>query len=118
MKRIKWIRNEEGSILVSTFALLLFLSFMITTVTGIVYHQAYQLNQISMAYETKAMLQMTSRLIEEEWDKGNLESGQLTFSKGTVTVQRLTKTSVSVQVAHVNGQSRTETLSIDHTTIE
>ncbi len=104
------LKDEDGSILVSTVALLLFLSFLITTVSVILTNQVNQLNQMSMAYETKAMLQMTSRLVEDEWDKGFLQSGQLTFSKGTVLVDRQTPESVIIRVNHESGQTRTETI--------
>ena len=78
-------QDDQGSILVSTFALLLFISFLITSASLVIKHQVVQYNLISQTYEAKAMIEMTKQILVDE-DKETISSGSLVFSNGTVTV--------------------------------
>lgn len=80
-------QDEQGSILVSTFGLLLFLSFLITTATLVIKHQVIQYNLITHTYEAKAMIEMTKQILLEEDDE-SIRSGSLSFTNGTVSVKR------------------------------
>lgn len=80
-------KDEQGSILVSTFGLLLFISFLITTATIVIKHQVIQYNLITHTYEAKAMIEMSKHIILEEGNE-DISEGSLSFSNGTVTVKR------------------------------
>lgn len=85
------LKNEEGSVLISTFGLLLFLSFLITSATLVIRHQVIQFNQISTSYEAKAMIEMTEHLFLENQNKEEIKSGVVTFSNGSVTVTEMSE---------------------------
>lgn len=85
------LKNEEGSVLISTFGLLLFLSFLITSATLVIRHQVIQFNQISTSYEAKAMIEMTEHLFLENQNKEEIKSGVVTFSNGSVIVTEMSE---------------------------
>lgn len=72
----------------STLLLLVFLSVVFTSVTGVVKHQIHQYRQTAYSYEAKALIEMTEVLLLET---GNPDQGYLKkveFSTGNVTVSR------------------------------
>src|SRR5690554_5731072 len=89
-------QDDQGSILVSTFALLLFISFLITSTSLVIKHQVIQYNLISQSYEAKAMIEMTKQIMVEENNEA-IKNGALVFSEGTVTVKQMGDRKYSIE---------------------
>ncbi|GAA0352594.1 hypothetical protein GCM10008932_01970 [Alkalibacterium iburiense] len=89
-------QDDQGSILVSTFALLLFISFLITSASLVIKHQVVQYNLISQTYEAKAMIEMTKQILVDE-DNEAISSGSLAFSNGTVTIKQTGERKYSIE---------------------
>ncbi|MFO8068433.1 MAG: hypothetical protein R6U02_00315 [Alkalibacterium sp.] len=84
--------NDEGSLLLSTFHLLLFISFLILSLTAILQHQMMQLQLISQAYEAKALIEVSEELLRERLDREDVETGTIYFSEGRVDISKETDT--------------------------
>ncbi|WP_091529036.1 hypothetical protein [Alkalibacterium subtropicum] len=105
--------NEEGSLLLSTFHLLLFISFLILSVTAIVNNQLMQLHQISQAYEAKALIEVSESLLKDRLVREEVEAATLYFSQGHVEIIKETDTDYSL-VAHLtNHYTRRQMLRIE-----
>lgn len=83
---------DEGSILLSTFHLLLFISFLIISLTAILQHQMMQLQQISQSYEAKALIEVSEAFLRERLEWEDVETGTLYFDEGRVDVLKETDT--------------------------
>lgn len=95
--------NEEGSLLLSTFHLLLFISFLILSVTGVVYNQLMQLQQISQAYEAKALIEVSESMLKDRRVWEDVETATLYFSQGHVEIVKETDAEYLL-VAYLNNR--------------
>ncbi|OJF94305.1 hypothetical protein AX762_07535 [Alkalibacterium sp. 20] len=84
--------NDEGSLLLSTFHLLLFISFLIISLTAILQHQMMQLQQINQSYEAKALIEVSEVFLRERLEWEDIETGTLYFNEGRVDVAKETET--------------------------
>lgn len=110
---LKTLRTrEEGSLLLSTFHLLFFVSFLILSLTGIVYNQLMQLQQISQAYEAKALIEVSEFLLQEKLEGEEVESATLHFSQGKVAISKDSDTAYSLVATMTNGYTSSQTLSV------
>jgi len=91
MNRAK-CRSEEGSLLLSTFHLLFFVSFLILSLTGIIYNQMMQLQQFSQAYEAKALIEMSEAVLQDKLEWEDVEKGTVYFTQGKVDIEKVSDT--------------------------
>ncbi|GEK88755.1 hypothetical protein SAMN04488100_10833 [Alkalibacterium putridalgicola] len=103
MMPIKRYMSEEGSLLLSTFHLLLFISFLILSVTGVVYNQLMQLQQISQSYEAKALIEVSESMLKDRLVWEDVETATLYFSQGHVEILKETDAEYSL-VAYLNNR--------------
>ncbi|MDZ7834856.1 MAG: hypothetical protein U5K84_05495 [Alkalibacterium sp.] len=80
--------GEEGSILLSTFHLLLFLTFLILALTTVVQNQVMQLRQISHSYEARALIALSEDRLKERLEWHEVETGMIAYSTGNVEIIR------------------------------
>lgn len=73
----------------STLLLLVFLSVVFTSVTGVVKHQIHQYRQTAYSYEAKALIEMTEVLLLETENPDQAYPQKVEFSTGNVTVSRI-----------------------------
>lgn len=85
---MKLRNNDQGSILLSTFHLLFFMSFLILSLTSVIRNQVMQLQQISQAYEAKALIEVSELLLRERilWEE--VETGMVYFKQGSVEITK------------------------------
>ncbi|MER2063319.1 MAG: hypothetical protein ABS873_01590 [Alkalibacterium sp.] len=107
----KICESEEGSLLLSTFHLLLFITFLVLSLTGIVYNQHMQLNQMSQAYEAKALIEVSRTLLQERLEKEEVDEAVLSFNQGEVTISKVSgyeyRLVATLTNAYVSSQSIT-----------
>lgn len=80
--------SEEGSIMLSTFYLILFVSFLTVSLAGIIYNQMMQLKHLSDAYEAKALIEVSGHLLEERLESEDIETAILYYSEGIVKIRK------------------------------
>lgn len=104
--------NEEGSLLLSTFHLLFFISFLIVSLTGIVYNQMMQLQQISQAYEAKALIEVSKSMLREKAKWEDVETATLYFSQGEVVIRKASDTEFILAAKLNNSYTSSQTIAI------
>ncbi|GEK91354.1 hypothetical protein [Alkalibacterium kapii] len=111
----KTIEQDEGSLLLSTFHLLFFISFLIISLTSIINNQLMQLQLVSRAYEAKAMIEVSQTLLrgKNEWE--NVETGTIYFSQGEVTIEKKTAGEYELEAKLNNNYTSSQTIFIDKT---
>lgn len=82
------LSSDEGSSLVSTLLLLVFLSVIITSVTGAVKHQIHQYKQTAYSYESNTLIEMTEVILRETENPDEHFPRKIVFSTGEVRVSR------------------------------
>lgn len=81
------IRNEEGYLLISTLFFLLFSSIFTASMIRISGNQILQYNQLTIAYESKAALNMVENLLLEYVNEhGPVKEGSVQTSIGEINL--------------------------------
>lgn len=81
------IRNEEGYLLISTLFFLLFSSIFTASMIRISGNQILQYNQLTIAYESKAALNMAENLLLEYVNEhGPVKEGSVQTSIGEINL--------------------------------
>lgn len=81
------IRNEEGYLLISTLFFLLFSSIFTVSMIRISGNQILQYNQLTIAYESKAALNMAENLLLEYVNEhGPVKEGSVQTSIGEINL--------------------------------
>lgn len=104
--------SDEGSVLLSTFYLLLFMSFLIISLTSIVRLQVLQLQQISQSYEAKALIEMGEAILKEKVEREDVETGKIIFREGVVDVKKETGTTYTLVVTLSNQYTSRSTIDL------
>jgi len=111
--------GEEGSILLSTFHLLLFLTFLILALTTVVQNQVMQLRQISHSYEARALIALSEDKLREKLESQEVESGTIAYSTGNVEIIReAEKTYLLVATLNNSYTSKSKVEIIRETTVD
>lgn len=89
-RRVKERFSEEnGYLLVSTLFFLIFSGLFSHSVMQLASNNLIQLNQLSNAYQAKAVLEMSANLLNNEIEKNHYpEQGQIDTSIGSVEMSR------------------------------
>lgn len=82
-------RDEQGSTLISTLLLLLFLTFLMTGAATVIKHQVVQYKQTAHSYEAKALIEMTERLLLNAEDDNYPRHIQ--FNNGKTVVEQVSE---------------------------
>lgn len=113
MQSTKKITTEdEGSLLLSTFYLLIFISFLILSLTGIIYNQLTQLQLTSQAYEAKALIEVSQNMLREKDDLDKIERAMLYFKQGEVQIKKLSEREYKLEARLNNAYKSSLTFSI------
>lgn len=99
-RRITNIRDEQGSSLISTLLLLVFLIFLMTSATTVIRHQMLQYRQTAHSYEAKTLIEMTETILLSEENTKQLKVVE--FNKGRVSVERLSENTYLLQATLTN----------------
>lgn len=94
-------KDEQGSSLISTLLLLLFLTFLMTASAAVIKNQVVQYRQTGYSYEAKAMIEMTESLIARE-ESGTYPT-RVTFDNGRTIVETVSDNRYTIQ-AKLNNQ--------------
>ncbi len=103
---------EKGSVLLSTFHLLLFTSFLLISLTSIVRLQVMQLQQIAFSYEAKALIEIGEEILMVEVEKNNIETGRILFREGTVDIKKETESLYTLVATLPNQYTSQSTIEI------
>lgn len=103
---------EKGSVLLSTFHLLLFTSFLLISLTSIVRLQVMQLQQIAFSYEAKALIEIGEEILMVEVEKNNIETGRILFREGTVDIKKETESLYTLVATLPNKYTSQSTIEI------
>lgn len=104
--------KEEGSILLSTFHLLLFSSFLIISLTTVMRYQIMQLQQISHSYEAKALIELSADILRERVETDEIETSTLYFNSGSVKINKETASQYTLIATLTNTYTSKATINI------
>ncbi|MCC5889652.1 MAG: hypothetical protein JJU01_03715 [Alkalibacterium sp.] len=105
--------SDEGSSLMSTLLLLVFLTVIITSVTGVVKHQIHQYRQTDYSYEAKTLIEMAEVVLLEAEIKDQRFPEKIVFSTGSVTVSRISPSIFQLEAVLHNQYTSKKQVSVD-----
>lgn len=103
---------DSGSSLISTLFILVFLSVIVTSVTGVVKHQVLQYRQTAYSYEAKALIEMTTVLIQETDSSNQSYPDKVDFNLGTVTITKIGSSRFMLEAVLTNQYTSRKEISI------
>ncbi|EXJ22773.1 hypothetical protein ADIAL_1795 [Alkalibacterium sp. AK22] len=112
IEKISVFKSERGGTLISTLLFALFLSLFISSAVLVLKHQALQFKQTAYAYEAKAMIQMTERLITVTESKGQPCPERVLFNQGKTTVAQLSKDRYQITAVLSNNYTSKKTVQL------
>lgn len=104
--------DDSGSSLISTLFILVFLSVIVTSVTGVVKHQVLQYRQTAYSYEAKALIEMTTVLIQETDSSNQSYPDKVDFNSGTVTITKIGSSRFMLEAVLTNQYTSRKEISI------
>lgn len=86
------MKNERGSILISTLLFISISAILISGLASIIRTQVTQLKEVQYTYQARSMLAMTETVVCEEIEKNSkLQKGKIVFNSGVVEIHKETE---------------------------
>lgn len=86
------MRNEKGSILISTLLFISITAILISGLASITRTQVIQLKQVQYSYQARSMISMTETVVLDEIESNSkLQAGRIVFNNGVVEITKKTE---------------------------
>lgn len=116
-KELMNLQSEKGYLMLSTLYLLILTGIFSQSIIKTSANYIIQLNQISSAYQTKAAVNMTERILKDYIVENNYElpeTGKISSSIGNIEVMKITDEEYEVIITQRNGNKVNEKIKIEN----